>query len=385
MPRRVSRTTAGLATAALAATCLGVTGLALADGAAGAPTSAAPVPMSTTIPPSVPPSTPPSIGPSVPPTPPPTSPPGPLPAVNPPKMRVDPAAPRPTAPAPPPGPISVAGNVACRAVPSYAMRWNGELWWLLDPNPFVSRDLERYSTPVGRGFGIGAQTRAFGASGHGVLYRVDAYGRLFWYRHNDPYGGRASWANAGRGLYLGGGFAPGVVSSVSVGPKGALYVITVDGRLWLYRHTGWQTGASSWANGGAPLLIGHGFGWADRIYPAGGGVLYRSDIAHRLSWYRYTLDETAGSPRSPRVRWAAGSGRVVGRDLDGFAMALGSAGAGVLYSADRHAEIRLFRHLDPATGGATWAAPYGTYIGPTAYAPQEGFGLAVDPTACTIR
>jgi hypothetical protein len=266
------------------------------------------------------------------------------------------------------------------------MSWDGALWWLRDTNPFSTADpLQRGRSAVGRGFGIGSQVTAFGASGHGVLYRVDAYGRLFWYRHNDPYGGRASWANAGRGRLLGSGFAPGVVSSVSVGPKGALYVITVDGRLWLYRHTGWLTGASSWANGGAPLLIGNRFGWADRIYPAGGGVLYRSDIAHRLTWYRYTLGESAGSPGNLRVRWAAGSGRAVGRDLDGFAVALGSAGAGVFYSADRLRNLRQFRHLDPATGATSWATLRGTYLAATAVVPYEGFGLAVDPTACTIR
>jgi hypothetical protein len=296
-------------------------------------------------------------------------------------MVVDPNAP---APRPAPAPVGRArtvGAVTCRPVTVYTMSWDGALWWMRDTDPFTASDLlQRGRTAVGRGFGIGSQTLFLGASGDGVLYRVDSYGRLFWYRHLDPVGGRARWANGGRGLLVGSGFSSDLTYSMAVGPRGDLYVLTVGGTLWLYRHTGWLSGSATWADGGAPIRLGSGFGWNDRFYPAGNGVLYRSHGASTFDWYRYTLSGTT-------VHWANhGVGRTVGRGLDGDLLSLTGGGAGVFYRADWARTLLEFRHLDPAGGRATWALLKGQYLAKTAVAPHDsGIGLAADPTACTSR
>jgi hypothetical protein len=294
-----------------------------------------------------------------------------------------------TAPSPRPAPAPVGrartvGEVTCRPVTLYTMNWDGALWWMRDTNPFSTSDLpQRGRTAVGHGFGIGYATSFFGASGNGVLYRVDANGRLFWYRHLDPVGGRATWANSGRPLLVGAGLRPGITYSVAVGPRGDLYVITIDGVLWLYRHTGWLTGAGTWANGGRPIRLGTGFQWNDRVLPAGGGVLYVSRADRRLSWFRYTLSGPSGSA----VHWAAGGvGRTVGREIAVTGVSAATGGAGVLYQADYLRTLTEYRHLDPSTGRATWDALHGRYVAATAVVPHTlGIGLAADPTACTAR
>jgi Tachylectin len=283
----------------------------------------------------------------------------------PPTMPVDRLAPAPPKVPGRDGRIHTSGQVGCGPVTLYTLGVDGALWWMRDPNPFSTAELpQRGRTAIGRGFGLGYQTTWFGAAGAGVLYRVDNYGRLFWYRHLDPVRGRVSWANAGRGLVIGTGLDSTVVGSLAVGPRGDLYLITTDGVLWLYRHTGWLTGAATWANGGRPIRLGSGFAWSDRLYPAGDGVLYRSHGNHVVSWYRYRLS-------GARATWAnRGMVSTVGRDLDGELLSLTSAGGGVLYRAGR----------------ASWASLRGRLVADTAVLPHGlGIGLAADPTACTLR
>lgn len=42
------------------------------------------------------------------------------------------------------------------------------------------------------------------------------------------------------------------------GGNGVTYCIQADGGLVWYRNTGWQTGSSGWANGGAGVQLGSG-------------------------------------------------------------------------------------------------------------------------------
>jgi hypothetical protein len=60
------------------------------------------------------------------------------------------------------------------------------------------------------------------SGGGGVIYAIDSVGKMFWYRHNDPKGGKPGFANGGLPKEIGSGlpaarwFAPparGVVPS----------------------------------------------------------------------------------------------------------------------------------------------------------------------------
>ncbi|MFL6110641.1 MAG: tachylectin-related carbohydrate-binding protein, partial [Catenulispora sp.] len=96
------------------------------------------------------------------------------------------------------------------------------------------------------------------AGGSGVLYGVKSSGALLWYRELSPLTGSASWAAAGTGGQIGSGWS-GFSRIGSMG-GGVLFARDTGGTLWWYRHADPLGGSASWANQGAGT--GEGGGWS---------------------------------------------------------------------------------------------------------------------------
>jgi hypothetical protein len=111
-------------------------------------------------------------------------------------------------------------------------------------------------TVIGTGWDGAAKIMA---GGSGVIYTVDSSGDLLWYRHQDPMGGAATWANGGAARQIGSGWA----SFTRLGSMGGGVIFARDStgqQIW-YRHADPLGGSATWANGAAG--ISEGTGWSN--------------------------------------------------------------------------------------------------------------------------
>lgn len=137
----------------------------------------------------------------------------------------------------------------------YAVQSNGALLWYrhLDPTGGAMT-----WASAGREIGDGWNMfTAVIAAGDGVLYGVQPSGDLLWYRHLDPTGGTVTWANSGGGSTIGTGWQ--MFHTVIAAGNGVLYGIQPNGDLLWYRHLDPTGGAATWANGGASTTAGTGW------------------------------------------------------------------------------------------------------------------------------
>jgi hypothetical protein len=155
--------------------------------------------------------------------------------------------------------------------------------------------------------GAEAGVRVF-TPGDGPMYGIRPDGGLMWYRHLDPLGGRAHWAN-GRGVKVGSGW--GTFERVLASRSGTIYAIQPDGDLLWYRHLDPLTGAARWANGHG-LKIGSGWDGFTQVTASNGGVIYAIRPDGDLMWYRH-LDPLGGA-----ARWADGHGVKIGSGWNHF-------------------------------------------------------------------
>jgi serine/threonine protein kinase len=151
--------------------------------------------------------------------------------------------------------------------------------------------------------GPGSATVAGVFSGGGApLYAITNDGKLLWYRHTDPQGGKPTWAPGAR-TTIGNGWA--AFRSVFSGGGGVIYAITNDGKLLWYRHTDPQGGKATWAPG-ARTTIGNGWAAFRSVFSGGGGVIYAITNDGKLLWYRHT------DPQGGKATWAPGARTTIG-------------------------------------------------------------------------
>lgn len=113
--------------------------------------------------------------------------------------------------------------------------------------------------------------------GSGVLYGVRADGALQWFRHTDPAGGSAAWANGGSAKVIGSGWHDFV--EVLGNTDGSLFGVYGDGRVMRYRYvvTDSATGAGNWENNGAGVQVGSGWNRFPRIFGGPENALWGVD------------------------------------------------------------------------------------------------------------
>jgi hypothetical protein len=114
-----------------------------------------------------------------------------------------------------------------------------------------------WATGSGTIIGTGWNELSIVGGGSGVIYAVDSSGSLSWYRHLDPTGGTASWAADGIGQRIGAGWQ-GYTAIGSLG-GGVLLARDAGGNLLWYRHNDPLGGTATWANGGSGLSEGAGW------------------------------------------------------------------------------------------------------------------------------
>ena len=102
------------------------------------------------------------------------------------------------------------------------------------------------------------------AGGDGIIYALDSSGNLDWYMHADPFHGSATWANNGIGVAIGSGWQQ--FSGIGSIGAGVIYAVDARGDLLWYRHLDPIGGTALWANGGSPQKVNSGWA-ASQIIP----------------------------------------------------------------------------------------------------------------------
>ncbi|GAA0240101.1 hypothetical protein GCM10010492_44060 [Saccharothrix mutabilis subsp. mutabilis] len=131
------------------------------------------------------------------------------------------------------------------------------------------------------------------------------------------------------------------------GGDGVVYSVQADGRLLFYRHLGWQTGTAEWANGGNGVQINAGWHMFTTVLAAADGQLFGFAEDGTVRWYRYLRDSGT---------WAPGGAAVIGVGFDRYPRITGGWD-GIFYATDRSGDLYWFRYLagDGSTGGGAWA------------------------------
>ncbi|MCF2528715.1 N,N-dimethylformamidase beta subunit family domain-containing protein [Yinghuangia soli] len=188
--------------------------------------------------------------------------------------------------------------------------------------------------------------------GNGIIYSVQADGRLKWFRHLGRETGRMSWAANGSPRDIGVGWQS--YTQVLAADDGQLFGLRGDGTLVWSKYTlsNWDTGEGTW-HPNTNNVIHQGFGHFAYIFGGRQGVIYAVDADGDIYWFRYLAGDGSTSPGA----WAdngVGSRIATGRrdydlhfaDLDG-----------VIYGVRHGGSLDWFRYLagDGSNGPGAWA------------------------------
>lgn len=218
-------------------------------------------------------------------------------------------------------------------------------------------------SPVGTGW-LGFR-HVFGGGGF-TVYVIDQAGQLRWYRHDGANGGTGletpgAWAD-GSGKVVGTGWQ-GFATVFSPG-GGLIYGIDAQGRLRWYRHNAFQTGegletSGAWADGSGNVV---GTGWGEFVtvfgfladgvagptgFPA--AVIYGVLPDGTLRWYRHDHAGT-GDGLDTAGAWGPGSGAVVGWGWTGMDHLLAPTGNGSIFAVSPDGTVHLYVHTGYRTG-----------------------------------
>ncbi|WP_436493133.1 N,N-dimethylformamidase beta subunit family domain-containing protein [Actinokineospora sp. HUAS TT18] len=141
--------------------------------------------------------------------------------------------------------------------------------------------------------------------------------------------------------------------------NGALYAIQADGLLLWYRHSGWQTGAAAWSNGGG-RLIGDGWQQFETVLGSADGQVFGITADGAVRWYKYQLSD----PATGTGTWHPNSGATIHSGFAPFPRVFGGWG-GVLYGVAADGSLHWWRYLagDGTAAPGAWAANSGAQIG----------------------
>jgi hypothetical protein len=134
------------------------------------------------------------------------------------------------------------------------------------------------------------------------------------------------------------------------GGNGVIYGRQADGNLIWYRHTGWATGAATWAAGGG-LAIGTGWHTFRTVLATADGQLFARGADGSIRWYQYVVSD----PNTGAGSWASGSGQTIGTGFD-YPIVFGGPD-GVIYGVDTDGALWRYQYLagNGTNGPAAWA------------------------------
>jgi hypothetical protein len=187
------------------------------------------------------------------------------------------------------------------------------------------------------------------------LYAIHSDGLLSWHRHDGTRTGSGinrpgSWQGS---RPVGRGWAN--FKQVFAGDNGTIYVITQQGILRRYQHTGSVTGLGlnepgSWV---APQDIASGWDKFNQAFSGGKGVIYAITQEGILKWFRHTGFEDG------KAIWEGPKN--VGRGWTGFRQVF-AAGDGIIYAITQDGTLQWRRHLGYLSGAGletpgAWEGP----------------------------
>jgi hypothetical protein len=178
------------------------------------------------------------------------------------------------------------------------------------------------------------------------IYVLSNDGKLMWYRHDGAMTGAG--ANA-PGSWQGSqqvGEDWNNFKQVFAGDEGSIYVVTGDGILRLYKHSGFQTGMGQDTVGGwlPPQSLSKGWGNFKQAFSGGGGVIYAIANNGTLKWYKHGTANGKATWEGPRD---------VGEDSAKYRQMF-AGGKGILYALDYNGKLYWYKHLGYADGANTW-------------------------------
>ena len=225
----------------------------------------------------------------------------------------------------------------------YAIDNNGDLFW--DRHDGWREGTDTWAHDPGRrniGRGWSPYQKVF-SGGEGVIYAIDDYGDLFWYRHHDDWAGSIVWANDGHPKKVASDWGFHHVFSAG---KEIIYGITNNNDLMWCHHDGYHDGSKALTG---PILVGTGF--AFNTVCAGDGIIYEILDDGDLRWHKHTgwLDGTA--------TWTSpDKGKTVHTAWDNFRLVFGG-GEGVIYAICSNDDLWWYRHDGRGDGTVAWSGP----------------------------
>jgi hypothetical protein len=223
----------------------------------------------------------------------------------------------------------------------YAVAKNGELLYFKHSGDTNGTNHWNISAKV---VGSGWDTfRKVFTAGQGVIYAITGDNKLLWYQHIGQVEGTPDWAPAS-GSQVGSGWAFKQVFATTAGDR-AIYGLADNGDLLWYKHTGFSTGAPTWA-AGSGNVVRTGLNDLSRLMAGANGSIYGVNSDNDLVWYGHT------GQASGTNSWAPNSGAVVGWGWSATTLFTGSQGR--IYTIDSDAGLNWYRHLGWQDGAATW-------------------------------
>lgn len=287
----------------------------------------------------------------------------------------------------------------------FALKPDGTLFWyryiLSNAQTGAGSWHPASGSQIGSGFNKFA--RLIGGWG-GVIYGLDATGNMYWYRYAAG-NGTVGWA-AGNGLLIGSGWNQ--YPWLWADPDGVIYGAWQGATLawWRYVVSNQNTGAGTWANGGAAIQVGTGWGdTAQKMVVSNtSGTLYAIALDttqvpkndDQLVWYRLQNSETVNTSG---VSWVnsgfpatIGSGftQQASAVLQGYPSAISTpqgASVGIQVSTTLPSYTASVVQLAPAASGPTTVVPAASHTGriqtlATGYR-SAGCGWTADFTVAT--
>jgi len=191
------------------------------------------------------------------------------------------------------------------------------------------------------------------AAGNGVIYAIQADGSLRWYRHAGWTSGGTGWAN-GVGREIGTDWH--IFRAVLAGSAGQLYTVSGDRTLrwWQYdlADPDGGSGDGTWHTASG-AVIHDGFGDYPRVLGGYDDVLYGVKSDGSLWWLRYEAGDGSSGPDS----WAfGGQAQQIGTGFHRFPQ-LVAAPSGVIMGAEIAGVLSWWRYLagDGTNGAGAWA------------------------------
>lgn len=133
------------------------------------------------------------------------------------------------------------------------------------------------------------------SGGEGIIYAIRQDGKLFWYRHTGFENGSNEW-RVPQEISSGWDIFKDVFST----GKGMIYTVGYDGAMHLYQHADYLNGVKKWM---PTRIVGEGWQNFRQIIPAGDGIILAIGNDGKMFWYHHLGLQRVSPTLPPREVW----------------------------------------------------------------------------------